>query len=82
MRLPDNLCNLISGYATLVEKFGWEDFVNQRRGKGDFTRPEAVPHPTHRLIRQYNHWGAPNILEEKGWMERDRQSELVRRPKQ
>ena len=75
--LLGNLVNLISRYATLVAKLGWEDFVNQRRGRGDFARLEVVPHLACRLLRQYKHLGAPIVLALNFWTEWDRQSSLA-----
>ena len=77
MSLLDDLGKLISRDATLVAKLGWEDFVIQRRGRGDFARLEAVPHLAHRLLCQYKHRVTPVVLAEKIWTERDCQAELA-----
>ena len=81
MSLLDDLGKLISRDATLVAKLGWEDFVNQHRGMGDFYRLGMDLHPAYRLLRllrQYKHRVAPVVLAEKKWTEGGRQAALAR----
>ena len=49
----------------LVEKLGWEDFVNQHRRRGKLANLEVVPQLTRRLLCQYKHQGALVVLAEK-----------------
>ena len=78
--LPGNLGKSISQDSMLTVKLGWEDFVNQRRERGDLSSLEALPYPARRLFRQYKDRGAPVVLSEKNWTEGHRQAAIVRGP--
>ena len=49
-----------------------------RWGRGDFVSLEKVHHPARRLLRQYNHCGAPVSLAKKMWIEVQWLSDLAR----
>jgi len=52
----------------LVRELGFETFVCQRRGRGDFTNlSKTRNHPAHRLLRQYAARGAPVVLSNAPW---------------
>ena len=74
--LSDDIDKLISWYSIIVAELGWEKFVEQRRGRGDFSILEAIPHAYCHFLRQYEHLGTPMVLAVKLWTEGDRQAAL------
>ena len=59
MSLPDNLGKLIIRDTKLVEKLEWKGFVNQNRGRGEFSSLGAVPHLSCHLLCQYKYRESP-----------------------
>ena len=67
-------------HAEEVSRIGWAEFVRWRRGHGDFSSLLEANHPARRLLRQYNHRGAPVVLMTGSWTEGERQAALKRGP--
>ena len=62
-----------------IRKLGWEGFVKQRRGKGDFSDLDELDgHPAKRLLKLYKHRGVPVKLATSRWS-RDRIADALRR---
>ena len=78
--LPDNLGECISRDAAAVSHLGWEEFVQRRRGRGDFAGLGNLRHPVRRLLRQYKFRGAPVVLTGKEWTEDQSLAALQRGP--
>ena len=64
--LSQDLGKCIARDVELVQKLGWNNFVRQRRGRGDLS-VSNVPHPAARLLHHYKHHGAPVKLSSKNW---------------
>ena len=78
--LPNDLGECISRDAAAVSHLGWEEFVQRRRGQGDFAGLGNLRHPARRLLRQYKFRGAPVVLAGKEWTEDQRLAALKRGP--
>ena len=78
--LPNNLGECISQDAAAVSHLGWEEFVQRRRGRGDFAGLGNLRHWARRLLRQYKFRGAPVVLAGKEWTEDQRLAGLQQGP--
>ena len=65
--LPQELGELIQHDVAAVRKLGWEEFVRERRKKGDLTDMSAIHHPARRILKHYAFRGVPVRLHDKGW---------------
>ena len=64
--LPADVGKCIRRDVDLLQKLGWERFVQNRRQRGDFTSLK-FQHPAQRLLDQYKHRGAPVKLKTSPW---------------
>jgi len=55
----EELGELIRRDVELITRVGWQSFVKQRRGRGDFSTLDNVNHPARRLLRKLKYQGAP-----------------------
>ena len=55
--ISDELGEYIARDTQLVRDLGWEEFVKERRGQGEFSDLGGVEHPARRLLRKYPHRG-------------------------
>ena len=65
--LPEELGELIQHDVAAVRKLGWEEFVRERRGKGDLADMSSIHHPARRILKHYAFRGVPVRLHDKGW---------------
>ena len=78
--LLDDIGKYVARDAKEVQRLGWAEFVQRRRGCGDFSSLANVQHPVRRLLRKYKHRGAPVVLMSGSWTEGERQAALKRGP--
>ena len=67
MEVPDDLGTLIRRDVELVGRLGWEEFVKERRGRGDLTEMNGVHHPARKLLRGYALRGVPVQMHTERW---------------
>ena len=80
VKLPDEIGKYVVHDAKEVTQLGWTEFVCRLRGRGYFASLLEVKHPERRLLRQYNHCGAPVVLMTREWTEGERLAALKRGP--
>ena len=76
--IPDDLGECIAQYTMMVRELGWERFLRERRGRGDFSDLGGVDQPACRLLRQYCHRGRAVVLLDKQYTEGQRREALDR----
>ena len=80
--IHDELGEYISRDAQLVSDLGWEFFIKNRRGRGDFSDLGGVDEPTLGLLSQYRHRVTPVVLSGHKWTEGQQIEDLYRVPHQ
>ena len=66
--LPKDLGECISRDVELLQRVGWQRFVEMRRHGGDLSDLENVDqHPAKRLLKFYKHWGVPVKFSSPKW---------------
>ena len=65
--LPDDLGKLIEEDAKSFLSLGWEKFVNNKRGRGNFNKLRNLRHPAKRILQQYSARGVPVVLHSAPW---------------
>lgn len=79
-QLPAELGKYVERDLALLQKLGWQEFVRQRRGLGDFTSLDRLRHPARRLLRHYKYRGAPVRFKTRPWSTSQIKSALARGP--
>jgi len=78
--IPSDIGKLIKRDVALLGKLGWEDFVKQRRGRGDLTDMKGVKHPARDLLRGYSLRGVPVKIHNKKWTSKKLDEAVERGP--
>ena len=78
--MHDELGELVERDEEEVKKLGWNKFVKQRTGRGEFTDLTRVKHPARRLLRQYGARGVPVMFSSAPWDKQQVETALRRGP--
>ena len=77
--VPTELGKFIVRDAALIRKLGWATFVQQRRGRGDFTNLQ-IKHPAASLLKTYKTHGVPIKFSNLPWSSAQLQQSITRGP--
>ena len=79
--VTDKLGTCVSSAVTRIKRIGFEAFVREHVGKGDWGPLQKTRrHPAHRLLRQYRARGAPVVLCDAPWSVAERHAAITRGP--
>ena len=78
--LPNDLGKLIEIDNHLVKQLGWTRFVEQRRGRGDFSDLTKLRHPAKSTLLQYKNQGVPVDFSTAPWLPKHQTTALERGP--
>ena len=77
--LPKDLGKLIKDDAKLLQRLGWNNFVQANQGRGDLGSLD-FDHPATRILKQYKKHGVPVKLSMPAWTQEDINAKLHRGP--
>ena len=61
------LHDIVKSDAELLQRVGWESFIKIKRRYNDFADLSTLPHRARRLLKHYQHSGAPAKMKTSHW---------------
>ena len=62
----------------LLQELGWEEFVRQRRPRGDFASLDNVEHSAQRILKEYKAKGVPVHFSTAPWSNKEMDAAIDR----